>query len=259
MNRPIHHGSHDGGQRTRIDTPGQKQSHRDITDEMTADGLLQSLADLLNIVRNFQRTVFTGQWRLPVAALPHPLSCGPAEHSSRHQLADPLIEGLVAGDISAGQKLGEYAAVEARPPRHARENGFDLRSEQELGVAHRIVQRLDSKAVTRHEQPLSRNIPEGKCKHSLEVIDAIIAVYLVRFDHDLSVRLGLEPATECFQLSTQLAVVIDLTVVCQPDALAIIAHRLSTGGEINDGQSAVRQSRPAVDDHTGPIRTPVYQ
>src|SRR5207247_4388496 len=67
-------------------------------------------------------------------------------------------------------------------------------------------------------------------------------------DEDLSVCVGPKAVAQGDQLTAELAVVIDLAVVCHPHALVLVRHRLRPGNEIDDAQTTVPQPRRATAD-----------
>src|ERR1700746_2078796 len=60
-----------------------------------------------------------------------------------------------------------------------------------------------------------------------------------------------------FQLVPELAKIINFTVVHDPYGPVLVAHRLGTGVQVNDGQPSVSQTDTTEDVFAFPVRTAV--
>src|SRR3989442_13887967 len=120
---------------------------------MDADGLLETAADDGGILPERRRRRGGGRRQVPVATLPEPAPERPPEGPPRQELAHPAEEGLLAGDEARGEELRQDGIVQNGAQGTGRQDRLDLRREQQLPVAARVVERLDPEAVPRPQHP----------------------------------------------------------------------------------------------------------
>src|SRR5256885_1817828 len=139
--------------------------------------------------------------------------------------------------------------------RQKRNESLDLAREIEDSINLGVVKRFDPESIACTEERLLRLVPDGKGKHSPEVLDAIGAPPLVCTQRHLCVGCGPKPGITQFR--AEFDVVVDLTVVRDP-VTRLVPHRLVSGGKADDRQTAGRKPdrAPAMRPRRMPTRSP---
>ena len=120
----------------------------------------------------------------------------------------------------------------------------------------RVVQRLDSKAVARHEQACIAPIPYCKGKHAEEALHALRAPGVIGLQDDFAVALGEEPIAHRNELGAQLLIVVDRAVEDQYQLQFLVDHGLvAISAEVNDRQAAVAKSQRAFAENSRVVWT----
>src|SRR6185437_10085248 len=101
----------------------------------------------------------------------------------------------------------------------------------EGAVVDGVREGLDAEAVACAEQLLLPFVPDSEREHSAEALDARRPPAPVRAEHDFGV--GCRAEAVLTELAAQLDVVVDLAVVRDPVAGAVV-HRLLPGLEVDD-------------------------
>src|ERR1700761_3143157 len=110
-------------------------------------------------------------------------------------------------------------------------------------------------------QAFSRFVPQRKGKHAAIARNGSKPPLRVGRENDLSIGVAMEAMLELFELTPNLAKIIDFPVVHDPISPALRLHGLmSQGREIENRQPAVTQYRPAVRKsvNTAVIRATVF-
>ena len=84
-------------------------------------------------------------------------------------------------------------------------------------------------------------VVQGKSEHALQVIEERGSFFLIQREDNFAVGTGLELVAIAV-FSTQCLVVINFTVNRQDMCLLHVVQRLSTGIDVDDGQTFVRQN-----------------
>src|SRR5215469_8780534 len=106
------------------------------------------------------------------------------------------------------------------------DDGLDLRGKHHPPLVQVVVEGLDADAIARAKQLLLALVPDRKREHAIEPLDAVLAILLVGMDDDFTVCMGPEDVAAALERFSQLAEIIDLAVIGQPDALILVGHRL---------------------------------
>ena len=134
--------------------------------------------------------------------------------------------------------LVEPLLVDGPRERGILEDRLDLRRKHETPVPLRVEERLDAEVIAReNEFRLVAGIEDREPPHPVETTEAADAPLGVGVQRDLGVAAGAELVPERFELGAQLAVVVDLAVVDDDDAV-IGRHRLCAAGEVDDAEAA---------------------
>src|SRR6266542_4432593 len=106
-----------------------------------------------------------------------------------------------------------------------------------------VVEGLDAQPITRREQLVLARVVDGEGKHSVQASKAVVSPLLVSLEHDFRVALRAKGMYEGLQLPTNLAVVVDLAIVSDPDGSVVVAHWLVPGRrEIDYRETAVAEA-----------------
>jgi len=145
-----------------------------------------------------------------------------------------------------GEDLGQPLRVEPTGQLRPREQGLDLRGEQQDVAGPGDEQRPDAETVAGQEERSRLAVPDGEGELAVEPLDAAVAPLLVGVDDDLGVAAGAEDVAEALELGGQLGVVEDLAVEDDPVAAVLGAERLLAAGQVDDGQPGMAEERVLV-------------
>ena len=96
-------------------------------------------------------------------------------------------------------------------------------------------------------------VVQGKSKHALQIIQKLWAFFLIQREDNFAVGTGLELIAIAV-LSAQRLVVINFTVNRQDMRFLHVVQRLSTGVDVDDGQTFVCQNGVITGVNTRPVR-----
>src|SRR6266704_2268066 len=183
------------------------------------------------------------------------VSVAHGERVTGKELPNSLEESLALQAELEAQVVLERLGVRL-DLRQKRNERLDLAGEIEDSIHLGVIKRLDPESIAGTEERLLRLVPDGKGKHSPEVLDAIGAPPLVCTQRHLCVGCGPKPGITQFR--AEFDVVVNLTVVRDP-VTRLVPHRLVSGGKVDDRQTAVRKAdrAPAMRPRGMPSRSPV--
>src|SRR5262249_30170299 len=119
---------------------------------------------------------------------------------------------------------------------------LDFAREEESVPLPRVVERLLAEAVPGEEETARILIPEGKGEHPPQPLDTVHPPLLPGMHHHFRVRSRLEAVAQPFEFGPQLLELVDLPVVADPAAAALVGERLASRlGEVDDREPPVRQ------------------
>src|SRR5947209_7417473 len=90
---------------------------------------------------------------------------------------------------------------------------FDFGTKDQLLPIPIVVQWFLAEAISCSQEPLTFSIPEGERKHATKMQHAIVPIFFVRVDDNLSVTIGGKVVTKLLQFFLKLAVVIYFPIV----------------------------------------------
>ena len=170
----------------------------------------------------------------------------------RRHVVDALEERLGAVVVEPVlQVLEDHLLVRLGDQLGVLEQRLDLAGEQQAAGLRRtrVVQRLDAEVVAvQHELaaapilPGAAQVGDGEGPHAVEARGAGGAPLLVGVDDDLGVAVRAEGVAGGLELGAQLAVVVDLAVVDEPDGLVLVGHGLVPALAVDDAQAAVTEA-----------------
>ena len=136
---------------------------------------------------------------------------------------------------------------------------LELRREGERAAFGRVVQRLDPEGVAGEHEPPALRVPERDREHPAQLADVVRPVLLVEVQVDLGVARRSEAMPAPFERRAQLEVVVDLAVLDDLNGAVLVPDGLVAAGEVDDGETARRQSDRAVDERARAVRAAVAQ
>src|SRR3954447_16374319 len=102
--------------------------------------------------------------------------------------------------------------VELTCDRRMSEQCLWLRRIQQLALKDAVVQRLFAKAVASENEFFLSSVPQRNREHPVEMVDEIIAVFLVQMRYDLGIGLCDELVSLLFEFEAHVAIVVKLAV-----------------------------------------------
>ena len=151
------------------------------------------------------------------------------------------------------QRFADGAEKQIRGNRHgrdtrgnaaARQQRTHFRGEKQFAVHQRVVERLDAHAVARQEdarRPSAatlRHLDDGKREHSVQVLGAALAPFLVRVDDDFRIGARAKFVTGGLKLRAKTLEIVDLAVVDDCEGAGFVPDGLAAAGKINDAEAA---------------------
>jgi hypothetical protein len=97
------------------------------------------------------------------------------------------------------------------------EKGFHFGREREPLPRMYPVDRFDPQPVASYEQRPIACIVDRESEHPIEPSETVFTPFLIRAKHDFSIRLRPEPIALSLELGPDLRVVIDLSVIRDPE------------------------------------------
>src|ERR1044072_592554 len=114
---------------------------------------------------------------------------------------------------------------------------FQLRAEDQRAAGRNcVIERLLADAIACDEELASAGIPDGKSKHSAEMLKAKRTVLLISMYDRFGFRMRFELMAARFKLAVQFTMVVDLAVEDDRDLAVASGHRLTSALKINDRQ-----------------------
>src|SRR5690606_10956569 len=86
---------------------------------------------------------------------------------------------------------------------------LELGTENQSAIELSIEKRFDAQSIARHQQALLNGIPQRERKHPLQMIQAGVAILLIKMNDDFSVARGAEDMPPQRQVATNLPEIID--------------------------------------------------
>ena len=139
----------------------------------------------------------------------------------------------------------EGLAVPAQ--RHAKRlQRFHLGRDVTRAVHQRVVQRLDAEPVAAGKEHAVALVPQRERELAAKLVHRACAEVLVEMKRDLAVGPGLEAMPFRLQLRPDPLEVVELAVDDDVDGVVFVVERLIAGGEVDDAQPRVAETRTPV-------------
>src|SRR6185437_9821155 len=114
---------------------------------------------------------------------------------------------------------------------------YDARISTGFRLTDRVVQRLDTKAITNQPCRTTFLIPQRHREHSSQSTKGLESFVLIQMDQDFGIAATLESMSSAHKLLTQFSIVIDLSVHDGPNRTPLIADWLLSPDRINHPKS----------------------
>src|SRR6266508_1888745 len=113
-----------------------------------------------------------------------------------------------------GQIVGKRAVVNFRlyAPRFQQRLNFGTEIDRTI-IGMNIVKRFYSQPIPSDEQLFSALIPNRKCKHPAQVVNATLPMLFVEMQDSFGIAMCFVNVTFALELAPKISVVVDLTVV----------------------------------------------
>src|SRR5437870_6700541 len=93
-----------------------------------------------------------------------------------------------------------------------RQDGLNLRSEEQHTLLLRVVQRLDAQTIAGQQPSLLAIVPNREGEHAIEALQASRSHFLIEVKDDLGVGLRAEDVSFGFETGAQFLEIVDFTV-----------------------------------------------
>ncbi len=159
---------------------------------------------------------------------------------SGRQLEHIVEQRARRGDVAIGEILVERDGIQLTKDARL-EDGFDLGAEYEAPTVPVVVQRLLAETVAGGQQTPAVVVPDCDGEHPAQMLHAVVAILFVGMHDGFGIAVCAEAVTPARQFFAQLAMVVDLAVEDDQDALIFIEDWLASAGHIYDRKSAHAQ------------------
>lgn len=216
---------------------------------MRVDRALQSIAILgLEILpASPQMLAARPEGRAPVT-LGRPRASGRAAHQevTRPQLEDVAEHGSRRAGVGEGEEVVDRVRVELGGEKARGQQGLRLRAEEQIVGRAREVERLDSEAVAREDEPPRGRIPQCNREHPAQALHELRAELFVQVGQDARIAGVRDPVAALAELAPQRRVVVDLAVLHHGRAVVAAGGGLVPALQVHDREPDGRELHPVV-------------
>ena len=181
-----------------------------------------------------------------VVALHRELAVLVGEAVCPRQLVHVFEDGVLVGDILVGQVLGDLFLVQLFHKAGMGEEAFDLRAEEELIPVFVVVKGLDAEDVPGAEEQLLLLVPDDKGEHPPQLLEDVLAVFLVPVEDGFRIGAGLEDVAFFQQILPQALEVVDLPVEDKHLGAVLVENGLAPAFQIDDGKPPEAQGNLVI-------------
>ncbi len=254
--------AHETDDRRRVEASGEAGADGDLGDEAPLDALAEAAPEVGRVV-----ATVGAERRRPVGRA---LERG-REHArrrggvGRRGLVEPQLDPGGRRDVvhALEERLGavvvkpvlqvleDHLLVRLRNELRVLQQGLDLAGEEQAAALRGpcVVERLDTEVVAvQHELAAApvltgaAHVGDGERPHAVEARGAGRAPLLVGVDDDLGVAVRAERVAGGLKLSAQLAIVVDLAVIDEPDGLVLVGHGLMATLTVDDAETTMAET-----------------
>jgi hypothetical protein len=127
-----------------------------------------------------------------------------------------------------------------------RQNCFKFRGKPERFTLGGVKEGFLADPVAGQHQPLCSGVPQGKGKHAVERLQAMLAHFFVEVDDNFGIAPALEAVTSLLQTFSQGAIIVDFAVADDPDGAVFVADGLPAAVQVNDAQATAAEADTAA-------------
>ena len=243
------------GQKRGVDTARKEDADRDVADQVRAHRVAHARPQLLAQLAGGLVALFAGVHRQrPGEPFQSHLTVLPDEQVPGRQLARLAEDREGRRDEVEGEVGLERVEVDL-----SSRQGAELRREAQLALFVPVVERLDAEAVAREHEPALARVPDRHGEHTAQAGGEVEPVLLVEMGDHLGVAVAREAVAGRHQLGTELAVVVDLAVLDDVYAAALVCERLVAGVEVDNREPARGDADAALEEASFAVGAAVGQ
>src|SRR3989442_5216122 len=170
-----------------------------------------------------------------------------------------LEDGLLADDVAVGEILVQRPEIDGALDAPERQQGLDLRGEQDALSVPVIEEGLLAETVAHEDKPGRPAVPKRAREHPVEPREGLEPFVDVEGKEHFRVRPRAEHVAPLLELGFQLRVVVDLAVEADAHLAVRRLHRLLAARQVDDAQAPVRECHGAALVESLLVRTPMAQ
>ena len=262
LDRPWGHLAHKANDDGGVEAAAQERAERYVCDEALFDriphqgfqtlGCFRKLTDAVDLVR-----------RRPVAR--HRAGSVAADGHPRGWRKNMYV--LVCGrrrrKVPVRQVQTERFQVGGASQRRMPMESFDFGGEEQVPPVVVVEEWFLASSVTCEQESLSLDIPYCESEHTVQSSNRVLALTCDQLENDFGVAVGLKLRAVRFQLSSQLPIVVNLSVEHDRQIAGVVPHRLVGAlGEVDNAKPTMPEAcargrrdahpiRPSMREHLG--------
>src|SRR5262245_61936866 len=129
---------------------------------------------------------------------------------SGRELIYTLVDRARGRNVVVGKKMTQRFEIELGRDRRVSKDSLRFRGVDQLSVKDTVVNGFLAEAVASDNKLFLPGVPQRNSKHSVEMVNKIIAIFLIKVWDDLGVGLRDEFVAGFFQLFADLTIVVQL-------------------------------------------------
>src|SRR5207248_2260311 len=190
--------------------------------------------------------------QIPVAVLGYAV----ARHrqiAPRQKLAHASQNAVRVRDAEQMEIFAERRRIDIGRDSRISEEALHFRCEEQVLAIRKVIQRFDAKAVTSEKHLLLALVPDREREHAVDRLEEALPLLKVQVKQDFGVGTRAKAVAARAQRARQLAVIVALAVVSDPNRAILARHRLmARRGQFDareptmDPPDAAAQHQPAI-------------
>src|SRR5262249_6298862 len=118
-----------------------------------------------------------------------------------------------------------------------------------------IIERFDPESISRKQQLLLTQIPNGSCKHPSQMRDIVFTKVFIKMDNTFSIRVGGKSMPAFQQFVPEFPIIVNLTIEDDGHRAVLVVDRLTPAIDINDCQTSHTQSDMVAEEKSVIVRS----
>src|SRR2546422_2594122 len=258
LDRLIAEPAHDRRNGRRVDATREDPPQRHVRHQAHAYRFGKALGEFPDeLLVRLVRAAGGGEAQVPVLSN---LQCSvsPPQRMARRQPLDAGEQRCGPGGSAVGKIVRQRGVIQLRSDRLGREQRLDFRREVERPVIRvHVVQRLLTHTIPGEEELLAATVPDGEGEHPPELVDGPRALFLVQPEDGLGIAASAVAMAAALEGGAQLGMVVDLAVIHDVERSAVVVHRLMPARNVDDRETAMRQSDASLVEDAEIVRAPM--